>query len=141
VIDVKIIDALNFQNEKLIEPRQPRPDDAEVVGELPLELRQLYTSYIKSAREAELLFLRFTHSDDESERSDLMRQGVAAAELADIMRRVFWFEVREAFNLHDGEEINVAKEWYVWVREGPSASLINEIGDLLKLFGLTDQAR
>ncbi len=79
----------------------PMPDFARIVGEVPDELRQLEN--YRTALSAKI---------SEADKPDLRELG-----LEEIVRRCFWWQLREVMGLQDVYAVGIAEGWKVWTRD------------------------
>lgn len=118
---MKILDLLSGLGDlSPVAPEGEVPKKAKVVGELPDELKQLFAMKVKVAKDVSDEAHLATHALAE-EGSDVSPDQIweidSHAAGAEMLNDLFWFEVREAFNLHGVDEVGLASGWQVWKKD------------------------
>jgi len=104
---------------ELIEPEGPIPENANVIGDLPEELKRLY-SLIESFRpEAEGILKKLDEIEeqDTDDNKDFLRQCLEHAARVKLITDIYDYEMKAVFGLFGERHYGVAAGWKVWTRD------------------------
>ena len=117
---------------QVIEPKKEVDEETEqVVGTLGRDLQVLWTLQLTSRKEAEALKLE-AFNCSKSEEEDLKVRYYRAWAKGELLRELFWLEVREAFNLWEDRMAGVRRGFKVVTSEAEENS--NPLADFLGSF-------
>ena len=140
---LSILGYLGLKNDEQLDPQLPIPEDGVVAGELDEDQKNLLTSYMRKAEESEILNISHQFCGKAEERAELLKKKELAGELAELLKDIFWFEVKQSFDLHHKSVVGIGTGWVVWYRDKPEGecdcplcSLMSKLGDAFKDTGI-----
>lgn len=93
--------------------QEEMPEGVLIVGELPDELKQLYTLRVRLAHD---LFEQFEQLKRDYD-SGMVRAVKAAITTYEIINAVFWHDIEKFFGIEGKPEIGITPDWKVWTKK------------------------
>ncbi len=117
-----------LDDQKLIPPRKPLCGHCKTVGELPDELKRLYSRMTSVQRDCERLGLEVLHCDDEAARAELQKKRDKMITDYIYLNAVYILEMGVHLDVKDMSNVMVGSDWQVGIHdESPFLDRLHEL--------------